>query len=416
MGFETISKPIKAQSIEEHERMLEDKMTAIKLEYVDRLFSGKIPPLEDKKEVSPDNLVSLLNRYTPVLRELMRCYVVQKENEGIKWNPEMYDPVAEKFRAKIEELRETDHDHWIERTMQLVEEERGKIKKIVVEDSSATREGEDEEGGAENFAGIINFNTEEVELNNQDWFNSSLGSIVKHGDTCISIHLEPLYKRTLQNGDVSVFFSRSLENLAVQIITKYPEARAVIANSWIIDTPIAKRIGLKVFAKEKYSNSLAFWGQFINDRGQIDEVRVKKFLETGIAPFEVANGAMAVEDFLRKYLPKENRGSITLKETNPDFNLEEYEHDTGMLRDLGVKNWDNTDEVGLRNIFSQCPFMRRFNESDFGRGFFDFLIRLKREQKTSKQLAEEFQASLFQKNFRKFTDSLKYIDKKIVIG
>ena len=418
MRLETISQPIKAMSIEEHERMLNDRMTAIKLEYIDLILSKSIPLLEgEDKEVSEDDIVSLLNRYTPVLRELMRCYVIQRENEGVKWEPEMYDPAASQFKDKIDEFRKVDHDHWIEKTMQLVKEEQEKIKGITVKKSSATEEGYDEEdegGENKNIAGIINFNIEMIEADSENWFKP-FGSIAKRGDSFISIHLEPLYKQAQQSGSPDLSLSGSLGKLAVQIITKYPETKAVIADSWIVDTPIARRIGLTIYAEKKYDRTLAFWGQFVNEKGQIDEARVKKFLETGQAPYCIATGAIMVEDFLKKYLPKEYKGRVDLKEPNPSFNLEEYEHDSKIFRDLGAKDWGTTDEAGLQNIFSQCPFMTRFNESDFGRGFFDFLIRLKREQKTKEQLAEEFKLANFRESMRKFLAVTKYIDKEVVI-
>ena len=42
MRFEEFKKPIEANSVEEHEKILAEKMTEIQLKYVDRLTQGKI--------------------------------------------------------------------------------------------------------------------------------------------------------------------------------------------------------------------------------------------------------------------------------------------------------------------------------------------------------------------------------------
>lgn len=417
MHPEAISQPIKAQSIEEHERMLNDKMTKIKLEYVDRILLKKIPLLtknqDEEEDVSIDDFASLLNRYTPVLRELMECYIIQKKQEGIEWDEEMYDPAESEFFNKIFEFREADHDHWIEKTMQLLGEERAKVKAVSRKRSFFSKDKSRKE--EERYqVGIVDFHIENVGLDNRDWLKP-LDAIIKRGDACISIHLEPLYKKTLHDNGVNIFSSKPLERLAVRIITEYPETKAVIANSWVMDGPIGRRMGFKVYDRKEYIDSPAFWGQFMNSDGQINNDRVKKFLETGQAPYGVVTGAMEIEDFLRKYLPKEYRGKITLKEQNPDFNIEELEHDVRILRDLLDKNWDTIDEVGLLDVFSQCPLMQRFNESTLGNGFFDFLINLKRRNRKLEDFLRTNRFTSYDLSLVRFLSAFRFKDREVII-
>ena len=44
----------------------------------------------------------------------------------------------------------------------------------------------------------------------------------------MSIHLESLYKTTLEDADNKIFSSRSLNKLAEQIVDKHPETEAIV--------------------------------------------------------------------------------------------------------------------------------------------------------------------------------------------
>jgi hypothetical protein len=59
--------------------------------------------------------------------------------------------------------------------------------------------------------------------------------------------------------------------------------------------------------------------------------------------------------------------------------------------------------------------MREFNESNFGEGFFDFLLQLKKEQKTQEQFEKEPQWQSYCKAFREFIKSVKFINKEVNI-
>ncbi|MFA5841313.1 MAG: hypothetical protein WC847_03535 [Candidatus Paceibacterota bacterium] len=408
MRLEAITQPIKAPSVEEHEHILNDKMAEIRLEYADRVFSKQIPLIEEKKDVPKDekwiefnDFGSFLLRYTPVLKELIIGYKRQKKAEGIEWKPEMYDSVRNQFRDKIVEFRETDHDHWIEKTMQLLAEERKKISSVAVDIKEAKEVKK---------AGIIDF---DVDVDGEDLLEK-LQTVIKRGDTCISIHLnEPIYKKTLQNSNADISLSRSLEDLAVQIVTKYPETRAIVAESWIVDTVIAKKIGLKIYAKEKYSTSLSFWGQFINSNGQIDDARVKSFLETGRAPYEIALGAMSVEDFLRKYLPENMKGKILLKEVKPGFE-EKFEKENKIVINI-LSNLSEVSEQDIENQISQCEILSGFLKTEQGNGFLELIKKLKKDGVKVEDIKKNNLFRKYKEPFREYRRKLELVDREVII-
>jgi len=140
----SIFKPIKVKSIEKHEQIIDDKLTEVRLQYVDLIFSKKIPPLENKiypgtdseKDLPIDDFRFLIERYTPVLQELASFYIKQKKSEGVEWKPEMYDPLVSEFQNKIIKFHQEDPKSWIEKTMELLQEGRKKIKDIKKEDEN----------------------------------------------------------------------------------------------------------------------------------------------------------------------------------------------------------------------------------------------------------------------------------------
>ena len=113
----------------------------------------------------------------------------------------------------------------------------------------------------------------------------------------------------------------SLAKLAVEIVTNAPHVRAVSGKSWLMDTPIAKRLGFREMPSENHRRKgMNYWYQFLDQNGDIDEKRAGKLFEGGKAPYETKLGAMSVEDFLERYLPDELRGKeIMLKVTRPEW-------------------------------------------------------------------------------------------------
>jgi len=419
MNLEKLSQPISSQSVEEHERMLYEKMLEIQLQYVDRLFSKEISPLEEKIDVGTkderdlplEDFTFLIERYSQVLLDLMRCHMKQKENNGLEWEPKTYDLISSQYGNRILSFYEKDRKSWITKTLKLLEEEREKANKNQKKSIDQNIEDEDEDSMAENV-GLVNF---EVNTGYRNLFKNSEVPGIEDKDTYISIHLDSLFKKSLTDTNINLFSSNSLEKLAVKIVDNFPETKAIIAESWLMDTPIAKRIGFKIHKRDEFSTQGSFWSQFINANGQIDNTRVRKFLETGKAPYGVALGSISTIDFLKKYLPKERKGKILLKDSNPDFDEAKYESDDKKVSEF-INKWDTVEDDKIKLFLSQCHFYKEFNESVSGKGFFDYLIELKKENKTKEQMSKDPRIGSFRKLFKEYIKNIRFINKEVIIN
>ncbi|MFZ2205738.1 MAG: hypothetical protein WAV23_04055 [Minisyncoccia bacterium] len=418
MNIENFIKPIESKSVEEHESILDDKISEIRLQYIDLLSSGKIPPLEqkvnteteEKKESPVDSFEFLLSKYTSILRDLMGYYVAHKKNEGAEWVPYMYDSVEAQFKNKIIEFHEKDKDHWIEKTMQLLGEECEKAESSKKEEIVQSSDLEDN-SKYHGMAGLITF---DVDGHYKYWFNGSqMPSPVEDSDTCMSIHLDPLFKKTLNSTDTNIFSSNSLQKLAVKIVDDFPETKAILAHSWLMDTPIAERIGFKIYKRENYSEQGSFWSQFINSNGQIDKERVKKFLETGKAPYSVALGAMTTEDFLRKYLPPERRGKIILKEVNPDFD-EKIKKEAEIIESIFI-DLNKITEEEIEKRISKCEIYSKFLKTEQGSGLIELIKELKEKGESAENIREKGLLKKYQESSREYIKGLMYTNKEVII-
>lgn len=107
--------------------------------------------------------------------------------------------------------------------------------------------------------------------------------------------------------------------VAEHILDKEPETAAVIGKSWLLNTPLASRLGFKKIEDDTTKeNDFSTWLQFINKNGQIDQKRFGEFLKTGEIPYKSTKAYMPTEEFLKRYLPQNRRGKAILKEVNAD--------------------------------------------------------------------------------------------------
>lgn len=344
MKLENILKPIRSESIEGHEKELQDKMIAIELQYVDNLFFKKIPPLNEDLKV--DNIKDLVSKYTEIPSRIMEYrhgrFSEKEEKELLT--------LKEKILNDISILYHKDHEHWIEKTEELVNNELEKYKNL------EKKENQDDNSDLKNKAGLIGFGME-----------TNLGHLLpgmglSDEDLCLGIHFDDFYKQ--QKEDVkNLFSSNSLEKLAVKIIEEHPEAKAVVGRSWLMDTPIAKRIGFTVYHRDLEFNSGPFWGQFIDSNGQIKNNEVSKFLKTGEPKFKIAIGAIKVEDFLRKYLPEDRKGKIILKEQTAES--KKFIEDLNRISEE-LKKWDELSLSELVSILNSTPVFAEYFKTPNG--------------------------------------------------
>lgn len=287
-----------------------------------------------------------------------------------------------------------------------MEEERKKATENKKKFETPDKEKEEVEEGEKNHVGLIDFEPEDSEKIKKMFQGTDLS--VLDNEAYMSIHLPDFFAQNFETNDKNIFSDGSMAKLAIKIIEDYPETKGIMAKSWIIDTAIGRKLGFKVYKKQKYQDSPAFWGQFQDSKGQINQGKIKKFLETGVAEYEVATGIIDIKEFLSKYLPPERKGKITLKGYDADFKGEEdYTHDLDLFRGLSI-NWEGVTESDLEKTFSECSFLQAFNESDLGRGFFDAVIEFKKSGVPIEKEGKDSKLAMYKKNLDKYLKSLKY--------
>jgi hypothetical protein len=410
MNPEKFTQPIVAESVGEHENVLQNRLAEIQLEYVDRLFQRKIPlPERFAEGVEPKDLYDLLSRYTSVLSKLMGYHVRREESQGVILLPDMYDSVEKEFADKITQFYQNDHGLWIEKTMHLLSEEHLKAESKSVNTQEEVVQGEENRNNR-GEAGLIHFVVHPV----HDWFKDFKDVDIQKDDFCMSIHLESLFKKTLTGETNNIFSSQSLEKLALEIVDHFPETRAIVGRSWLMDTPIAKRIGFTVYKNEYdlYENNPSFWGQFLNSTGQVDAERLAQFLETGKPSYVVSTGVITVEDFLRKYLPKERKGEIILKEVDRQF-AHKHKQDMKILKEVGDK-WDSLSNDQIKSVFDRLPTIQEFMKEKHNDGFLVTLLKFK-DDGLSKDQVDKKMDEIFGRAFKDFIKKKSFEDKKVII-
>lgn len=397
MKLENLTKHIESKSIEEHEQKLDNEMVAIQLEYVDRLFKEQIKSIDGEK---PDHdMTQLLYKYTQIPNILK--FSLYKRTE-YKVNDEIAGDLFQKrVINNISDLYEKDHEHWIEKTRQLMKDE--------IEALGSIQENKKNENKLQ--SGLINFDIKSV----KEGVECFGDFCIDEGEVYMLIHFEDLYKQK-GDGEKNLFSSGSLEKLAINIVDKFPETKAIVGESWMMDTPIAMRIGFKVSRNISDTRlSSQFWGQFIDSEGQVNSARVSKFLETGDPPYRTAIGVMKTEDFLRKYLPPDRRGKIILKEVKPDFE-EQLAEEREIISNI-KENWDKiTEKDIIDTIYNKCQILFDFTKTEKGKDFIPVLLDSKRLGRSFKETLNDPRiGENYDTYLQDFIKSIKYQDKEVLI-
>ena len=139
-------------------------------------------------------------------------------------------------------------------------------------------------------------------------------------DDFIEFHLRVVFETGESIGGELLI--KELGIIAEYIVDHKPETAAILGRSWLISTPIGKRLGfIKIEDEDEIvsENDATTWFQFIDEDGQINKKRFNTFVESGKLPFKSVRAYIPTEIFLRKFLPKERRGQeIILKEIDKD--------------------------------------------------------------------------------------------------
>lgn len=353
---------------------LNKSMLGYQFDYIDRIRKNAISPLEEDEDIKKEKMLGfLLMDNTTLGRYIAGGYSCRRPKID-KTNSERWDNfnnarnsfvnyMAQKINFLEADRFEEFRSAWKDKVLELIEKE--------INDLGPFIEREREDDPREKI-GLMN-----IDISNAGEFALNQGWVSNPFDQVVNIHLNQLYQQKDENGMIkNIYSGESLSKLAEKIVDECPYIKAIVAKSWIVSSPIGRRIGLSVDKINKQvSSGSGFWGQFINEKGEIKEDKIKKFIETGIPDYYNATGYMKVEDFLRKHLPKEKRGLIKLKDLSSrslEFRKFLKEADNNI-----EKNLDKMSFEEILSFFNTNSDMVLFLNSEDGKKYLDLLKKTK---------------------------------------
>ncbi len=408
MSLEQFSQPIQAENLENHEQLLTSKLQKVQFTYVDRIAKGEIEPIDASEKGKP--IEELMRRYTS-LNQYVTDAVYAKRKYPLK--PDEHDALLDDLVVTLSQLHDEKPETWTDEVPGIIEYKVTSFISNNPEESDekmkyAIRHGGDREVQK---AGLIGY---ELSLSGERFQNVPGVSKV---DKVIRLHFTEFYKQKSQSDGEkieNIFSSKSFEKLAVAIVEKYPEVKLLTGSSWLLDTPIAKRIGFTITKRETESHTgYAFWLQFIDSSGQINTERIKQLLETGKPPYVEATGYISVIDFLKKYLPDQKRGTVTLKELDP-ASLAQRENDARIITDL-KKNWDSLNEAGIKKLFADFAFLNEYSNIPLTSDFLPTVLEYKAAGKSMEELESSEKLAWLAPLYLSYMSTGKYIEKEYQI-
>lgn len=327
MGFETpqLTESIHAENLEEHEQCLFDRIAEISLLYLRKR--------QEQKRISEENITlkERINRFTPIQSIILRPLSTAQgidQKKGSEFIKELNDRIG---NLDSETYQDEDILEIIRDVRQHVSDYVDVAQKEKGGSGTESREESLIELGSTNVLGFSGEDPVYKELMAQG---------IKPHESVLDIHIKPVFKSGEGKLSTSVL-KKELERVAERILVRAPDASVVIGSSWLMDTPVAERLGFTCVSElELPIKDFGAWFQFIDEHGQIHQDRLKQMLETGELPFKNTLGYIRTKDFLRRYLSKERKeqGMVTLEEVD-----EEEFHDVERIRAetiLANEDWD----------------------------------------------------------------------------
>ncbi len=384
----------------ETQRSFEEKiwdLVNLQLEYIEKVDTGALAPLSGEKMA----FSKMLMKYSFIRFEIDEQYHRRVPAE-MKNNEAAYNQFQADVISKIEAVYQTDKTHWKEKVRDTI--------RTAANPLGLLREKDKTKQESEDFtAGLADFNP-------SSWEESEQVGIPKNSEL-LNIHFRPLAEQKENDDNVQNIFSKdSLSKIAVEIVEKQPFVKGVLGRSWIVSSPIGKRIGFSVVRIDnEVSDAQDFWGQFIDEYGNINKERAKKFMETGKPEFPIAVGIIPVEDFLKKYLPEDKKGKVLLQDISPAFN----EFDSAIKETIKkIFNYDlslTPDDV--LQILNENNYLKEFLATDDGKQFIKLTQKAVAEKGYLGDADMEGRDEIiksFHDHFKYITDN-KYIAKEVII-
>lgn len=330
---------IEAENIEDHERQLEKELSKIQILYADHLFENS-----DKTKTF-SGILDEIGSY--IFGKLKDIFQIQNKNLDRDTYKTKEGEYLKKCSTEIDEIYSNAKDDNLNITETILDH----IKKLE-EDAYINFPGsEEKKHEPKNKIGLLRYvSTEEDGLNpkirkkmNEEGFEDT--------DPFLIIHLDAAFKN--ENGVKDAI--KWLEILAEKIIDQHPQTKGIIGTSWLFDHPAIQR---KLGFKNLYDDEQINWNQFIDKDGQIKKDLVCKLLEKNKPPFKNLVAYDDVISFLNKFLPKNRRGDVNLKNINPEweecYSEEKFTEDSKKFRNE-FDPLENKTKENIENIFNSLP-------------------------------------------------------------
>ena len=394
MNLDKIKDPVQAENIEERDRELEKKINLVKIKYVEEMYG--------KSAEYFDLFLKILN----FPGQIVYRYLDQQKKANSNLSESELDQLEDKFRKEIVEEFKKVLD-------KLEGDERVSAAYDYLINVEAQYPPQNRLGESKRF-GLLRFNEargkEEMDENIREELELS------SGDTLVEIHLDDFFKLPGETVGVNKI-KEWLSQLAEYIVEKSPESRGVIGNSWLFGHPVMKRLGFKIIKefKDQISASGAYWSQLIDKDGEIDSGKLDFLIKNKRLPYDRAVGFIDIEDFLRKYLPKDKRGIVTLSRID-----DVYEKKMEKIKDIAQKEirdkWNDiiSGEVSLETVYvvakDYFDFLEEMGVKEY---FIDFMEECVRRKLTAEAVrADQDLIKRFQEKIEK-VEKL-FLDKKFV--
>lgn len=324
---------IRVENLEQHKEGIEDQLKQVQLLFCDKVYSEyKAECRKNNKPIGKtftDIMEDQRVYYTDDLRMVYR--VAGESRLGLD---EEYKVVHELFYKNInaiyDNLPESETDFTmpsqihkraeaLSEIVKYIEEQKSKAKELHPEKwENMTSQNRNETEKVKNIAGgLIMFN--QLKNNSNPDAKKAEQLMTADGfsefDDFLEIHFLPIFEAGKKLGREEV--AKALADLANIIIERYPETRAIVGISWLLERKVMDKIlPMRKFDKSDELAS-ANWQQLITGDGQLNQDKVQQLFQSGVMPARNIIGYIKVEDFLRKYLPRDKQSQIRLKKIDP---------------------------------------------------------------------------------------------------
>ena len=428
-----ITSPIETNSIDERKNLLDKKLDLISLFYANKKY-------QEVKDVKTEyTFHEALKDYTMIVGRIKRI-LFGLEGFIFAQHREELDSFFKSFFEQLDSLYEEEGFN-LEKILKLIEVAKSSIKQYLgVEDLKRIEPREVDERKHEHelvyFEDIASIGGSE---------EGRWSGLKKIGFSKFSklteVHIHDFYRT--DEDRIGLESLRSyFEKIALHIVDESPDTAVVVGASWLLSTPIARKMGfikipgeddsdeekVKRGERTRKENDPSTWMQFIDKDGQINRKRFDKFCETGEIPFKSVKAYIPVEEFLRRYLPAPRRGEVVLKVLREDHEV--IEDEMNKIGNTFKQDWNNLlkdfakHEAGTEGVELPQSFIDNPNTQKF----LDLLEHADREIVIS-FLREMYSKKISGKEFDKYKvgkyeimnglgmkiSNRKYVEKKVVI-